>query len=223
MPSLKCTPWRGMVSSSATQGILRLCCPLLGLCPPFQQEHLYTQQAHSAMVQTSKTSDFACKNLQLSAALIFPVSVFGEVFFLCNALHPALSFSPLSLLRALSPLWHQWLFSPQKPGSKPPTFHNVASFLPLVVQCVLSVVRLISWVFRMISYLSSCIPGTRQHRIPYYSTILTLFLWLAFWLTLSLHASFTLCHSIQQQFWIIALATPFNCFSSNNTLHSPVL
>ena len=49
-----------------------------------------------------------------------------------------------------------------KSGPAPPTFHDMASPLPLVVQFVLWVLRSVSWVFRMIWHLSSCAWGTRQ-------------------------------------------------------------
>lgn len=55
-------------------------------------------------------------------------------------------FSPLSVIRALSPLLqHGWFFFPPNHVSIPPTFHNGAFFLPLVVHFVLSVPRSISW------------------------------------------------------------------------------
>ena len=117
---------------------------------PSLQEHcsvlwaLY--QPHSKLVKLQALSSTGCKNSGKSAPLIFLVSGFREVFPCVISCSP-LSISPLSYnqgsLPSAAPMI---LFSPNH-VSIPPTFHNVASFLPLVV---LSVLGSISWVFRMI-------------------------------------------------------------------------
>lgn len=65
----------------------------------------------------------------------------------------------LSEIKASSLLWHPQFFSPLSHVS---TFYDIASFLPLVMQFVLSAFRLISSVFGMIWYLFSCVLGMRQ-------------------------------------------------------------
>ena len=59
-------------------------------------------------------------------------------------------FSPLSVISAPSPLKHIPFFSAPNHVSASLTFYNVAVFLPLVVQFLLLVLTLISWVVRMI-------------------------------------------------------------------------
>lgn len=64
------------------------------LCPPGS-----TQQWRQLLNLQTLGSN-ACKNLQESAILVFPVSGFREVFLLCNPLHPAFSLCvSLSILR----------------------------------------------------------------------------------------------------------------------------
>ena len=78
------------------------------LCPPC---------CNPVMTSTSKLQTFrsaACKNLLLSAPLIFSVNGFGEVFFLMQCPVPCSLSLFLSLIKAHSPLQHWQFFSPPK-------------------------------------------------------------------------------------------------------------
>ena len=124
----------------------------------------------TVIVQTSKTSDFelCCFVKTCNYQSIFPCQWFwGSVSLIQTPKHFSLSPpAPRSVTRSLSPLQHLWFFSPPNHISAPPTFHNVASLLPPGVQFVLSVLRLISCVFRMILYLSGCVWGRKQSQGP---------------------------------------------------------
>ena len=91
-------------------------------------------------------------------------------YFLCSLLSLFLSLSSLHI-RAPSPLQHpQFLSLPNL--SKTPTFHDVAIFHPLDVQFVLSVLRLISWVFRIFDIYLGVFREEERIGWSYYSTIL---------------------------------------------------
>ena len=89
------------------------------------------------------------KKLWKSAPLIFPVNGFGKVFSLCICLCAPHSLT-FFMSRAPSPLQHPQTVSPPDYVFILPTFLGVSSWLPPVVQFALSVLRSISWVFRMI-------------------------------------------------------------------------
>ena len=78
----------------------------------------------------------------------FSCAIFCVLFSLFLSL--SLSLLLPSMIRAPSLPQHLQFFSPPNQLSGAPSFHNVAIFLSLDVQLVLSVLRLISWVFRMI-------------------------------------------------------------------------
>uniref|UniRef100_A0A8C0TDC5 WASH complex subunit 3 n=2 Tax=Canis lupus familiaris TaxID=9615 RepID=A0A8C0TDC5_CANLF len=70
--------------------------------------------------------------------------------FLCVSLCTPHSLSPFSMTRTPPPLQHPGLISPPNHISALPIFLDVASSLPLAVHFVLSVLGLISWIFRII-------------------------------------------------------------------------
>lgn len=140
--------------------------------PPLPQEYCSSRWAllqpclQTSKMPASKTSPAGCKNSWKSTPLIFPVIVFGEVFSLCDPLCISLC---LSVCLFFSPLFSvcsppeapTFLFSLNH-VSATPTFQDVASSLLLIVHFVLSLLRSISWVFKMIWYLSSYVWGMSQ-------------------------------------------------------------
>lgn len=104
----------------------------------------------------SKTSDLelcCLSKFVITSPSHFPCQWFwGSAFLVLHVAHPAcctpsllsrlsLSPSPLSLIRALSPPHHSWFFSPPNHVSTHPTFQDMITFLSLIVQFVLSVLR----------------------------------------------------------------------------------
>ena len=148
----------GTISPSVSQEILRSYHLLLGYLPPFSTGTLqHLPGSILAMLWTSKTPVFEPHLLSISgksAPLILPTNGFEVVFSLCDLLciplSVSVSVSSLPVARPASPPQHLCSISPPNHISTPPTFHNVASSLPLVVQFVLYILRLISCVFTMV-------------------------------------------------------------------------
>ena len=108
-------------------------------------------------------SPSGCKKWQNLAPLIFHSNGLGKMFSLYVLLCAPPSLSPPSLWPWLSPHKCQpRSISLPDHISTLPTFFDVTSSLPLVVEFVLPVFRSISGVFRMIWWLSNCIHGRRQ-------------------------------------------------------------
>ena len=164
--STKCTPRRGSASPLATKGILRSCCPLLGIHPASSPEH------HQE--QTSETSDSAplfIKTGDIETLSFFPCQWFGEPF--SCAVPCAFLLFPSSCFQESAsctnpmgcPLYYpapQSFCSPHKglPSlcstkallslSSPLCTMYLLCSLPQIMQIVLLVLRSISSVFKMV-------------------------------------------------------------------------
>lgn len=155
---------RETVSPSVSQGIPR---SASGSLPSFSTGALqHPPDSTPARVWISKTSLWALlikthNNQPHSfSQLVALGNYFPCVIFMRSSLSS--SFSPLFVIRAPSPPRHPQAFSSPNHVFIHPTFHGVAFSLPLVVQFAPSTLRSISWLFRMILSLSSCVPGMIQ-------------------------------------------------------------
>lgn len=92
-------------------------------------------------------SPTGCKSTKISSSCFSSQWLWGS-FLGHISVHPTLS--GLSAIRARSPPQYPQSMSPPSHISALPTFLSVASSLPLVMEFVLSILRLISWIFRMI-------------------------------------------------------------------------
>ena len=104
---------------------------------------LYPSQACSSL-KLQALSPTGCKNSQNSAPLTFQANGYGETFFLCVPLCIPLPLALLCDYGCLPSATSKIHFS------ELPTFFNVASSRPSVMEFVLPVFRSISGVFRMI-------------------------------------------------------------------------
>lgn len=113
------------------RGILRPWCPLLGLYPPLFRAPPYlpgSTQQWCGLLNLQTWSLTACKNLQLLASLIFPVSFSWAMPCTLLSLSISLFLSSLPAQGSL-PSLYQWFFSSPDHGSTS-TFPRVALFSP---------------------------------------------------------------------------------------------
>lgn len=137
-------PWKGNVISPRCaqrkgKGSLPVCprvssnCTVCSqvVCPPSPQEHCDDLKASHwpccRPLELQSLSPTGCKNSENSASLVFPVSGFGEMFFLCSPL--CTSLLSLCVIRASSPLQHLQSVSLPNRISVPPAFPDAASSL----------------------------------------------------------------------------------------------
>ena len=121
---------------------------------------LYSSQSHWSW-KLQALSLAHCKNSGNSALFIFSASGFRKCL-TCIFSCVSLSLSPFSTTMTPSP--------PQQSGFIfllnhifiLPMLFDVDSFLPLVVELVLPVFRLVFGLFRMVCYLSNCVLGKKQ-------------------------------------------------------------
>lgn len=128
--SPKCTPRRGTVSPSVTQGILRPSCPLLGFpsfCPGALPPAHYTPENGADLQKLRILAPLFAKTCNIYL-LTVPKSVVLRECFSCTILTAALSSSSLSPLRkkgshlSVAP----WFFSLPSPHSALHTCHIIS-------------------------------------------------------------------------------------------------
>ena len=105
-------------------------------------------QAHQSLKLQSFKPHWLQDFMKISPTHFPSQWLWGSILFLHSPVFSFLSLSPFSVTRAPSPLQHPWSVSPPNHISTLPTCINVASFLPPVVS--LSILKSISWIFRMI-------------------------------------------------------------------------
>ena len=105
-----------------------------------------------------------CKNSWNSIPLILPANGFGEVFSLCISLFSQLFLTFLQDQGSLPSAALTICFC-LKPCLPLPTIIEVASSLPIDFHFVLSVLRSIYWIFKLILEISSCVQGRGKSRV----------------------------------------------------------
>ena len=138
------------------EGIVSLCtlgnpqvmcaiCPRVACLPSLQEQGSTVRSLPQLHPLISKIPDFEPCWLQ-NLLKICPSGFFQPMDLgKCSVCFSVYPHYPLSATKALSPLQHLESISAPIHVSMPPTILDMASSLPIVVQFILSVVRLISW------------------------------------------------------------------------------